>query len=65
MARGTGCSVERTTGWPFEKISCLVALRTDMFGGLGVKKSLRPTRPYHGNRTDVRLASAVPLLLGG
>jgi hypothetical protein len=62
MARGTGCSVERTTGWPFEKISCLVALRTDMFGGPGLRKSLRP---YHGNGTDVRLASAVPLLLGG
>jgi hypothetical protein len=36
-----------------------------MLCGLGLRKSLRPTRPYHGNGTDVRLASAVPLLLGG
>jgi hypothetical protein len=65
MARGTGCSTEQTTGWPFEKTSCLVALRTDMFYGPSLRESLRPTRPYHGNGTDMRLASAVPLLLGG
>jgi hypothetical protein len=36
-----------------------------MLCGPGLRKSLRPTRPYHGNGTDIRLASAVPLLLGG
>jgi hypothetical protein len=49
MAWSAGCSVERTNGWPFEKISCLVTLRTDMFYGPGLRKSLCPTRPYHGN----------------
>jgi hypothetical protein len=31
MAWGIGCSVKWTTGWPFEKISCLVTLRTECY----------------------------------
>jgi hypothetical protein len=42
MARGTRCSVERTTNWPFEKISCLVTLRTDMFCGPGLRNPYVP-----------------------
>jgi hypothetical protein len=45
MAWGTGCSIERTTGWPFEKISCLVTLRTDMLCGLGLRNPYAPLAP--------------------
>jgi hypothetical protein len=42
MARGTGSSVEWTTGWPFEKISCLVTLRTDIFCEPGLRNFYAP-----------------------
>jgi hypothetical protein len=45
MARGTGCSIERTTDWPFEKISYLVTLRTDMFCGPGLRNPYAPLAP--------------------
>jgi hypothetical protein len=64
LAWGTRCLVERGIGSPLMKTSCSVTLRTDMFCGPGLR-NLRPTRPYHGNRTDVRPTSVVPLLLGG
>jgi hypothetical protein len=64
LARGTGCPVRQGLGSPLMKTSCSVILRTDMFCGPGLR-NLRPTHPYHGNGTDVRPASMVPLLLGG
>jgi hypothetical protein len=42
MARGTGCSVKRTMVGPFVKISCLVTLRTDMYGAPGLRNPYAP-----------------------
>jgi hypothetical protein len=42
MAWGTRCSVKQTTVGPFVKISCLVTLRTDMFGESGLRNPYAP-----------------------
>jgi hypothetical protein len=50
-AWGTGCFIERTTRWPFEKISCLVTLRTDMLCGPGLRNPYAPLAPTMEIRT--------------
>jgi hypothetical protein len=49
---------------PLVKISCLVTLRTDISYEPGLRKLTLPFT-LNGYEADVRLSSAVPLLLGG
>jgi hypothetical protein len=63
MARGVGCSVERKTVSPCEDI--LLSHPKDCYVcGPGFRNPCTPTR-FCEEETDVRLASAVPLLLRG
>jgi hypothetical protein len=63
MARGARCPVKREMVVPYEDI--LLSHPKDCYAcGPSLRNPYMPTR-FCGEETDVRLAGAVPLLLGG